>query len=800
MKKYSPKIYNKNEVKLNFAKLSASIKRAFYTLVVLIFLGILSIIVAFYLIDENLPKIDELKFYEEKTPTITNVFSYDGEKIGEFYKERRVIVLIDEMPKYLPAAFIAAEDSRFYEHKGIDLKSIFRAFTKNLKAGKIVQGGSTITQQVAKNFFLNKKKIYIRKVREAILAYKINKQFSKKEVLFLYLNKIYLGHRSYGVAAAAQNYFQKDVKDLNLAECAMLGGLPKAPSRYSPFKYMDRAKKRQKYVLKRMLVDGYITREEYDKAILTKIVAKPIHSLYHEEAPYFTEYVRQYIEMKYGLKALYEGGLQVYTTVDKKMQNAAKAAVKKGLKRVDKRMGYRGAITNLNSIELFHFINNNEFEQLKKIDKNSIFQGVVTEINTQDSKATIRFKNKIGFIDIKDMRWARKPNIKKHHYSNKINKISSALKVGDVILLNIKSFDDKKNEYKLLLSQKPFAQSALLCIEAGTGYVKSMIGGRKFIKSQFNRAIQSKRQPGSAFKPIIYAAALDKGYTTASIIADTPITFQGKNQNFVWKPKNYEAHFFGYTTFREALVHSRNIVTVKILQKIGIDYVRAYAKKLGINSNIKKDLSIALGSSGISLLEMVKAYSVFANKGELIKPIFITKILDKNGNILEENKIVRKRVIEKSTAYIITNLLESVVKNGTGKKAMALKKDTAGKTGTTNNLYDAWFIGYTPQYITGVWTGLDSEASMGIGETGAKTALPIWLSFMKDILSNKSNNPFEMSKDVVFKSITISTKTKNGKVIKKKFRECFKDGSAPTEKTKIKQDEMGDNSTIKDVL
>ncbi len=765
------------------------LKKVFYIILMSFFLILVVILAAYAIIDSDLPDIEKLTQYEEKASVITNVFDCNGEKIGEFYKEKRVLVTIDKMPAHLPEAFIAAEDARFYSHQGIDLRSIFRAFTVNLKAGRIVQGGSTITQQVARGFFLSRKKKYIRKLREAILAYRIDKNFSKEEILFLYLNQIYLGHRSYGVAAAAQNYFQKDVKDLNLAECSMLAGLPQAPSRYSPFKHMKRAKKRQRYVLKRMLVDRYITRDEYDEALKTEVVVKPIHSYYQEEAPYFTEYVRQYVENKYGLKALYEEGLKIYTTVDKSMQKAARESVKKGLLSLDKRMGYKGPITHLNAKEIFYFVNSSD--TFKEDDDSGVFQGVVTDINSKDTIATVRFNDEVGYIKIDNIKWAREINPKKNYYNDRINKISSALNVGDLIYVKVKKFNAKQDIYELSLEQEPIAQSALLCIETDTGYVKAMIGGRKFVKSQFNRAIQSKRQPGSAFKPIIYAAALDKGYTTADLIIDEPITFKDKIKiedellDFVWRPKNYESHFFGYTSFREALIHSRNLVTIKILQDIGIDYVKNYAKKLGIDSYIDNNLSIALGSFGISLLELVKSYSVFANKGELIEPIFIVKILDKDGNVIEENEIRKKRVIEDSTAYIITNLLEDVVKEGTGKKVKQLKRSVAGKTGTTNDLYDAWFIGYTPQYVTGVWVGLDTEASMGRGETGSRAASPIWLDFMQKALSDEPELPFETSKNVTFERVTI--KSKDGKIIKKDVLECFKDGTEPEQKTENKK-------------
>ena len=786
-KKFSEGVY---EVKKFFKKL-------FNTAIICVFFAIVLLGVLFFFIQKDLPSTAELKNYNPSI--ITNVYSDNGAKIGEFYNERRIVVPIGEMPKYLPKAFIAAEDSRFYQHKGVDFKSIIRAFTKNMKAGRIVQGGSTITQQVARTFFLNRKKKYIRKIREAILAYKLSDEthFTKDYILNLYLNQLYLGHRSYGVASAAENYFQKKVKDLNIAESAMLAGLPQAPSRYSPFKHMDKAKKRQKYVLKRMLEDGHISRQAYDKALKTEIIVKAVRNFYQEEVPYFTEYVRQYVEEKYGKKALYENGLQVYTTVNVAMQKFAKKAIKKGLKNLDKRHGFRGAVANINEKEIFKFINAKKETTIKKIEtssienikkftikKGEIFIGVVTNINDNKGLVTVRFKETIGHIKLKDMNWARKPNIAIPYWKGKIKKPSIALKRGDLVYIKIKSFNKTTKSYKLVLDQKPVVQSALLCIEAETGHVKAMMGGRKFVKSQFNRALQSRRQPGSAFKPILYSAALDKRYTVASIIIDSPIVFKDRIKDFTWKPKNYKETFFGPIRLRDAIVHSRNIVSIKILMDIGVDYVIKYSKLLGINSKINRDLSIALGSSGMSLMEIVRAYSVFANQGDYIEPIFITKITDKDGNILEENKPRRKRVIEESTAYIVTSMLESVVKEGTGWRIKALRKTAAGKTGTTNDLFDAWFIGYTPHYITGVWTGFDAMKSLGAGETGSRSAAPIWLDFMKNSLKNSPDEPFKISKNIVYTKIDERTGLLPNSDSKKVRTECFKEGTAPVEYTK----------------
>ncbi len=730
----------------------------------------------YYYLCRDLPKISTLRDY--RPPVVTSVFSDDGRKIGEFYKERRVVIPLSRMPGTLIQAFVAAEDSRFYRHRGIDAVSIVRAFFKNLEAGTIVQGGSTITQQVTKSFFLTPERSYKRKIKEAILAYRLDKSFKKDEILFLYLNQIYLGHGAYGVQAAAENYFGKQVGELNLAECAILAGLPQAPSRYSPFKHPDRAKQRQIYVLNRMVEEKFITNLQATEGINTKLDIKPRRNWYIEKVPCYTEHVRRYVERKYGEKALYEDGLKVYTSVNIEMQKDAREEVTKGLLDFDKRQGYRGPLDNLEDaggIDAF----------LQKQDtplaEGNVVKGVVYEVSDKAKNVFVRLKGATGTIPLKAMKWAREPNIKVAYYQSSLRKPSRALSEGDVIMVKLGTYDKKEDNWHLSLEQTPDAQSALLSIEAETGHVKVMIGGRDFRNSQFNRAIQSRRQPGSAFKPIIYAAAIDKGYTPATVIIDSPVVFKDHQRDFTWKPKNYKKTFYGPTLFRTALAKSLNVVTVKILEDIGVGYAIEYARGLGIESELSRNLSIALGSSGVSLLEIVKAYSVFANLGYMVEPVFITRIEDRNGNLLEEASVPKEKVIDRATAYIMTSLMESVVKEGTGRRIKALKRPAAGKTGTTNNLYDAWFVGYTPRYVTGVWVGFDEEASMGRGETGSRAASPIWLGFMKRVLENKPVRVFQVPEEVVFKQIDAETGLLPIPESEKLIYECFKEGTVPTE-------------------
>ena len=750
--------------------------------------GVIGVVGVYFYLSKNLPKIATLKDY--RPPVITTVFSDDNRKIAEFFKERRIVIPLSQMSPMLKNAFIAAEDARFYNHKGIDVLSIIRAFFKNIEAGAIVQGGSTITQQVAKSFFLTPQKSYVRKIKEAILAYRIDRKFTKEEILFLYLNQIYLGHGAYGVEAASENYFGKSAQGLNLAECAILAGLPQAPSRYSPFRYPQRAKQRQIYVLNRMVGEGYITNLQTTEAINRVLDIKPRRNLYIEEVPVYTEHIRRYIAKTYGNDILYEGGLKIYAAVNVEMQKIAREEIENGLNALDKRQGYRGPIEHLppEAIESFSKALQDELD-MSPLEDGRIANGVVIEVNDKNNTVTVRMGKALGVIRIDDMRWARKPNLEVAYYEARVNHPGEVLKVGDVIQVRVKQKIFNTDRWWLALEQTPKVQAALLCIESETGYVKVMLGGRDFRESQFNRAVQSRRQPGSAFKPIIYASALDKGFTPATTIIDSPIVYQDINHDFTWKPKNYKEKFYGPTLFRDALAKSRNVVTIKILKDVGIDYAIDYARKLGITSNLNRDLSIALGSSGVSLLELVRAYSVFNNLGYLVNPVFITKILDRDGNVIEEAELVREKVIEESTAYIMTSLLEGVVKHGTGRRVLALKRPVAGKTGTTNNLHDAWFAGYSPRYTTGTWVGFDDENSLGKGETGSRAASPIWLGFMQKILAGKSVRVFQVPEGVVFSNIDAETGFLPIPESKKTIFECFKEGTVPTEYTK-KPDSM----------
>ena len=732
-----------------------------------------------YIWSSNMPYIGSVKEY--RPPIITEVFSDGGEIIGRFWIEKRVVIPLDQMPLFLIKAFLAAEDSRFFEHKGVDIASILRALFKNLTSGKIEQGGSTITQQITRSLLLmNTKRTYRRKAREALLSIQLERSFSKEQILLLYLNQIYLGHGAYGVEMAAHTYFAKSAKDLNLAEAALLAGLPQAPSRYSPVSHFDRAKDRQRYVLRRMLEERYITREQFNEVNALPIDIQSETENPFEKAPYYTEHVRRYILETYGQDLLYRGGLKVYTAVDLKMQEAAQKALNKGLAGTDKREGYRGVIRSLTLNEFSAF----KEEILKKVELEppgvgAVVTGLVESVDDHGKEVTVWIGKGTGRLSLSGMDWARKPNPKVAYYASKVKKPSEVLKKGDVIRVRLLKEGQASFRWEVALEQIPEIQGALLCMVPDTGEVKAMVGGRDYAVSQFNRAIQSRRQPGSAFKPFIYSAALDWGMSPVEIIMDTAYVSDSNPNEDVWKPKNYKERFFGPTLLRDALAKSRNVITVKILKKIGVRYAVQYAHKMGIESELSPDLSLALGSSGVSLMEITRAYAVFANGGMQVKPIFIKRIEDRSGQVVEENQPVLKEAIPKETAYVMTDLLMAVVQEGTGWRIKALKRPAGGKTGTTNNLMDAWFMGYTPEFVTGVWVGYDNRKAMGKGETGSRAASPIWRYFMSEVLKGKPVNDFHVPEGVVFAKIDVDTGLLAGSYSEDTVFQAFKEGTEP---------------------
>lgn len=727
----------------------------------------------YYHLSVNLPPLKSIMDYRPKI--ITEVYSNDGHLIGEFYTERRKVIPLEKMPKRLVQAFIAAEDSRFYDHKGLDFFGIFRALVKNILVGEVVQGGSTITQQVAKSL-LSSERTLKRKTREAILSYRIESKLTKDDIIFLYLNEIYLGHGAYGVQAAAENYFRKDVNELNLAEMATLAGLPQAPSTYSPFVSPELAKERMFYVLSRMVDEGYINIVEATDAMNTDITVYPIADINNSSAPYFTEHVRQYLEKTYGSRILFSEGLKVFTTLDVSMQKMAQEALKKGLFDHDKRQGYRGVAGHLapDEIKKFTASSKDKSSPPLKIREGEIYEGVVISINQKNKSTTVSLRGGVkGEIPFKDMRWARKPDPEVNYWQAYIKDPSQAFQPGDVINVKVVNMKDKKGMPVFSLYQEPVAQAALLSIDPSDGSIKVMEGGFDFKINRFNRAVQARRQPGSSFKPIIYSAALDDGMTPETRIVDSPYVYVDSQRNFVWRPQNYDGRFLGPISLKKALAQSRNIISIKLAKKVGIRNVIDYARKLGIKSELSPNLSLSLGSSGLSLLELTSAYTVFASGGKRHEPVFIREIRDRDGKLLDtdvkayfddvnsyrdkreekkdkeesggkngNNDIPPGYIISPKTAYTMTTLLQGVVQEGTAKKAKVLNRPVAGKTGTTDENRDAWFIGFTPDLVAGVWVGFDDRKPLGRKETGSRAALPIFIDFMQEVYKDKPAQEF----------------------------------------------------------
>lgn len=744
------------------------------TLGVVVLLGVSGYV--FYLL-ARLPRVDRLADY--KPPIVSQVFGDDGSLVGEFYLERRIVVPVNKMPRKLIQAFVAAEDANFYSHKGIDYFGIVRAAVKNILSMRKKEGASTITQQVTKSMLLTPEKKFSRKIKEAILATQMEKKLSKDEILYLYLNQIYLGGGSYGVQAASETYFGKNVDQLNLAEMSMLAGLPKAPNTYSPIKHIDKARERQAYVLDRMVKEGYVTAAEAEHARATPIVIHSMKKVNNEQSAYFLEHLRIQLEQKYGEDQLYKGGLKIYTTMNADMQRAAYDSLRKGLKEVDKRQGFRGPTKYLGDADVDAFCNKVEdgidSAELKTGDT---YQGVVVGFNPGKGDALVRVGDRKGVLSRRNMAWAGKLGMVNRY--GKPDKGNKNLTLGSVIDVSVVSPEVDKAGAQFALDQTPDVQAALVSIDPRSGGVKAMVGGYDFRKSQFNRAIQAKRNAGSAFKPIIYAAALDKGFTPASIIVDSEVEYPD-GAGGTWKPRNYDNTFRGPVTMREALTYSINIVSVKIMEQIGAQYTAEYAKKLGFTSNIPANLALALGAATVSPFELTAAYTVFANKGLLTPTYFITKVTDTDGAVLQEMPpSVPVPVISPETAYVITNLMQSVVASGTGHRASLIGRPVAGKTGTTNESKDAWFIGYIPQLVTGVWVGYDHERSLGAGGSGGQAAAPIWGDFMQKAVASLPSEDFEAPENVTF--VLINPRT--GKLAREgaagAVMECFIKGTEPT--------------------
>lgn len=764
---------------------------------VLVFLGAGAAVGIYFWASKDLPGFKNITDYNP--PLTTTVYSRNNEVMGYFSRERRFLVPLKDISPAVINAFLAAEDSNFYQHEGVDLMGIMRAAIKNIKAGTIVQGGSTITQQVIKSLLLTPERSYQRKLKEAILAYRLEKNLSKDEILTIYLNQIYLGSRAYGIEAAARTYFAKHASELNLSEAALLAGLPKAPSMYNPYRNPLAAKQRQKYVLERMLSAGYIAPREYKKALNYPLEYRSMADPSWKESAYYLEEVRRWLIDKFGEKTVYEGGLHVYTAADMQHQAAAQKAVRDGLRASTKRRGWQGPIIQLKEDNFEEFLEPDPEAKLKeKMLQGQWVKVLVTDV--QKPGASVKFSKYQGKIDVETMAWARKPDpAKAPEEVRDIKDARKVLNIGDVVWASYDNATTKdKNEteakgsedkiWHLQLEQKPKVQGALVSLDPKSGKLRALVGGYGFQDSQFNRATQAERQPGSAFKPIVYSAALDNGFTPVSKFLDAPIVYNDQATNSTWKPENFEGVFFGPTILRTALIKSRNLVTIRIARQLGVDKIIERARALGLQADFPRDLSVSLGSASVSLLNLCRAYSAFArNDGSIVQPRMVLKVNEPWGEEIYKSRTEIKPAISKQTSYIITSLLQQVVSSGTGWRIRALKRPVAGKTGTTNDEQDAWFMGYAPYLLTGVYVGFDKLEPMGKYETGSRAAAPIWLQYRQAVKKEYKAQDFSQPKGIVLARIDIESGLLAGPDSEKVFTLPFKSGTQPVQKATAKQ-------------
>ena len=733
-------------------------------------LGGLAVFGVYVWASRDLPSITKVQDY--RPAQVTTVYARDGSVMGYFFREKRFLVNLDNMSPYLAKAFIAAEDGRFYHHEGVDIYAIARAFLANLREGGVSQGGSTITQQLVKQLLVGNERSYVRKIREAILAYDLEKYLTKDQILYIYLNHIYLGNSSYGVEAAARTYFAKHVNELTLAECAVLACLPKAPSANNPFTKPQTTRDRQLWVLGRMLIEGFITKEEHDAAVAQpleyKTMADPswtVGSWYLEEVrrqliAFFAEdNVRRLgiaIDM-YGEQAVYDGGLHVHTAMDPLHQRAAEYALRAGLNEADHRRGWRGPVEQIPAAEYDAFLKKHKFTP-QALDNAGWTKALVVKV-TKDG-ADVRLGDYKGYIHVRTMSWCRTPNPRVAAASAAaIREATRVLAPGDVVwvsaigargMANPVSFpadpDNKKNPapaydpyavtkeavIQLSLEQMPDLQGAVASIEVDSGDLVAIAGGYAFSpESQFNRATQARRQPGSSFKPIVYSAAVDQGFTPGTIVYDTPFALPDRYTRRVWTPGNADGKFLGPLPVSRALAASRNVCTVRVAQQVGMELVIQRAHDLGISGDIPAVLAVSLGSYEATPQTMAEAYTAFANQGKRIKPRIITTINNSWDETLVSFEPDVQEAISPQNAFIMDYLLKGVITGGTGSAARVLGRPMAGKTGTSNDERDAWFIGFTPHLVTSVYVGYDNNIPMGRSEYGGKAALPIFIKYRR---------------------------------------------------------------------
>jgi len=752
---------------INFFKITS---RLAITIIILVLIFLFSTLWYF---SSDLPDYKILANY--KPPVSSRVHSGEGQLLAEYALQKRFFIPYDSIPKKVINSFVSAEDKNFFSHPGVDAKSITRAIIKNLKnflSKKRLEGASTITQQVAKNFLLTSEVSLKRKIKEAILAFRIERAYSKDRIMELYLNQIYLGQGTYGIAAASLEYFDKAVNDLDYAEAALLAALPKAPSKYNPYKSIEKAKIRRDVVLKNLYENSYINKEKYKKLKKTKIITKKRKIKLLEEANFYTEEVRRSINSNYGYDELYKGGLSIRTPLNSDYQIKALQALREGLQEYDKRHGWRGPITNLKNAD---WQNNVE----KFAPDKSLNWKLAKVINVKKMSVEIETENKVyGVIDFKNINWTRSESFE------------DILNINDIIYVE----EIKINKWSL--KQLPKINGAIVVMDPYTGRVLAMAGGFSFKLSEFNRATQAQRQPGSAFKPIVYAAALENGFNPSTLVLDAPFVIEQGVGLKTWKPENYGKKFYGPSTLRTGIEKSRNLMTVRIAQKIGFDQISKITKDFGIYKDVPELLSVSLGAAETTLVKLTSAYCTFVNGGKKVKPIFIDRIQDRRGKTIfkaDKRKCVgceeisylkndiptiednSEQIISPGTAYQVTSMMEGVIKRGTGKKLRDLNLPLAGKTGTTNKNMDAWFLGFTSKLVIGVYVGFDEPKSLGKYETGAKAALPIFKKFIKKVIKKKDALPFRIPKNINLVQVDVETGKLPNANTKVRIYESFKE-------------------------
>ena len=687
----------------------------------------------------DLPQISALDDYAPST--ISRVYGARGEIIGEFAIQRREVIQYDDISPKLREAILAAEDSEFEQHFGLSIPRIVVSLVKDIIERRKAAGASTLTQQLARKLFLTDEKTWERKIKEALLAIRIEKRYTKREIFTLYCNQMYFGHGVYGVQSASRLYFGKPAKDLTLDEAAMIAGILQGNVRQSPYVNMDAALRRRNYTLGRMVEVGYITADEAEAARKKPIVMRGEPSGHPSAAPYFLEEVRKELEGRYGAKQIYENGLAIQTGLDLRLQDAAAHALEDGLRRLDKRRGFRkprrNVVTEGHAIETFR-----QARWERPMNQGDIVPAVVVDVDGGVIRA--RAGSLTVAIDKKGSAWA--------------GKAGQLLTRGDLIEAKLMAIDPATQTAQGSLEQAPNVEGAVLALDNRTGQVRAMIGGYSFERSKFNRATQAYRQVGSAFKPIVYTAAIDRGYTPVTILIDTPTSFELGGGQAPYTPLNYDHKFEGPVTLRHALEDSRNVPAVRVMEQLGPSQVINYARRLGLESPLPPYLAVALGAAEATLSEMTSAFAVFPNQGVRMRPYSIEKVTDREGNVLEENKPEPRDAIRADTAFVMTNLLRGVVQRGTAIKAAALNWPIGGKTGTTDDYTDAWFIGFDPDITIGVWVGMDQKKSIGHNQTGAEAALPIWIEIMKAWIGDRSEPPkFEPPGNIVFVSVDKSS-------------------------------------------